>query len=362
MGKILKIYFDRKLISDGSPHVAMLYPFLGKSVQEDVRDTCSGRFQHYEKTGREYFTLTSLADADIAVLPISWEYAIADEERKRRAEQYINSVFRAGKLTVIFFHSDSDEPIDLPGVLVFRTSLYRSLKKPNEFALPAWSEDIVEKYLDGQLIIRRKMWRPVVGFCGLALPPRVNWKSKVKIFLKFLLYNKKDGRKEGRWAVRRGEILSKISRNWFISGNIIMRDDFFVGAHKENGTVDFQRKNEARKEFVANMVGCDYAFCMRGKGNYSYRLYEAMCCGRIPVFIDTDCVLPYMNEIDWHNLCVWIDYRERHLINRRILKFHLSLSKEEFEEKQKECRNIWEKYLSPQGFFANFYKHLDVSI
>lgn len=360
MGKRLKIYFDRELVSDGSPHVAMLYPFLGKSVQEDVREPYSGRFQHYEKTGREYFTLTSLADADIAVLPIPWEYAIADEERKKRAVQYINGVFCAGKLTVIFFHSDSDEPIDLPGVLIFRTSLYRSLKKPNEFALPAWSEDIVEKYFGGQIIIRRKTWRPMVGFCGLALSPRVGWRNKVKNFLKLLL-NKKDDGMQGRWAVRRGEILSKILRNWFIKKNIVMRDDFFAGVCKENDIVDFQRKKEVRKEFVDNMIDCDYAFCIRGKGNYSYRLYEAMCCGRIPVFVDTDCVLPYMNEIDWRNLCVWIDYRESHLINRRILKFHLSLSKEEFEERQKECRSIWEKYLSPQGFFANFYKHLDIS-
>ena len=364
MGKIIKIYSDRELVREGEPWVAMLYPFWGKPSPEDVRDPYSGRFQHYEETGTQYFILTSLADADIAVLPISWEYAITDGERLKRAGLFVNKVSRAGKRTVIFFHSDSDEPVDLPGTLVFKTSLYRSSRKTNEFALPAWSEDIVEKYLGGQLVIRHKSWRPVVGFCGLALLPRKKWINKMKRFLKSLLYykrEKEDGEQKG-WAVHRGEVLAKIYRSWFIRKNIIMRDDFFAGVQKADGTVDFQRKQEARREFVNNMIHCDYAFCMRGKGNYSYRLYEAMCCGRVPVFVDTDCMLPYMDEINWRDVCIWIDFSERWRINSRIINFHLSLSPEEFEERQKRCRDIWERYLSPQGFFANFYKHLEYAV
>jgi len=46
----------------------------------------------------------------------------------------------------------------------------------------------------------------------------------------------------------------------------------------------------------------------------SYRLYEALCCGRIPVFIDTDCVLPYDFMIDWKKYFVWVDQSELPLI------------------------------------------------
>ncbi len=41
--------------------------------------------------------------------------------------------------------------------------------------MPAWSEDLVEKYLDGQLPLRDKQGNPVVGFCGYG---RIRWDWK----------------------------------------------------------------------------------------------------------------------------------------------------------------------------------------
>ncbi len=54
-----------------------------------------------------------------------------------------------------------------------------------------------------------------------------------------------------------------------------------------------------RQEYVHSMMESDYILCARGAGNFSRRLYEALSCGRIPVFVDTDCVLPYQSEINW---------------------------------------------------------------
>ena len=34
------------------------------------------------------------------------------------------------------------------------------------------------------------------------------------------------------------------------------------------------------------------------------RFYETLAIGRIPVLIDTDCVLPLNNEIDWYKHCI----------------------------------------------------------
>jgi len=33
---------------------------------------------------------------------------------------------------------------------------------------------------------------------------------------------------------------------------------------------------------------------------------------------------------------------------------------EEFEELRVACRRLWEERLSPEAFFANFHRHLDV--
>lgn len=44
-------------------------------------------------------------------------------------------------------------------------------------------------------------------------------------------------------------------------------------------------------------------------------------------------------------------------IAERVAAFHDALSPAEFEARQHECRRVWEEWLSPQGFFANFFRH-----
>ena len=100
------------------------------------------------------------------------------------------------------------------------------------------------------------------------------------------------------------------------------------------------------------MMDSDYVLCSRGFGNYSYRLYESLACGRIPVFVDTDCVLPYDFVIDWKRYCVWVDQSDLDSIPDRVAEFHDDLSPQQFEDLQLECRRLWEKWLAPEGFFA----------
>ena len=71
--------------------------------------------------------------------------------------------------------------------------------------------------------------------------------------------------------------------------NIVLRPSFYGGA--AGGDPDAQL--QARTGYVENLVASDYVLCARGAGNFSYRLYETLSCGRIPVFVDTDCVLPH---------------------------------------------------------------------
>ena len=74
--------------------------------------------------------------------------------------------------------------------------------------------------------------------------------------------------------------------------------------------------------------------CARGRGNFSYRLYETLCSGRIPVFIDTDCVLPFEDVIDWRSLCVWVPEAEVDQVAERVADFHARLSPVELPELQ----------------------------
>ena len=82
-----------------------------------------------------------------------------------------------------------------------------------------------------------------------------------------------------------------------------------------------------------------------------------LCCGRIPVFVDTDCVLPFHSEINWKEYCVWVDEKEVSRVGEIVAAFHDSLTNRQFLDLQRECRKLWEDYLSPEGFFGNLYKH-----
>ena len=55
----------------------------------------------------------------------------------------------------------------------------------------------------------------------------------------------------------------------------------------------------ARRAFIDNIIIGDYTFCYRGTSKLFFRFYETLCLGRIPLFIDTDCKLPFDDTIDW---------------------------------------------------------------
>jgi len=356
----LKIFTDRAYLPGGRKHVAMLYPFWGKNP-EDPGDPSSGRYDRYVEVGSRLFEVTTLEKAEVAVFPGAWEQVLGDTAAVKRAEQFLELARRARKPTVIFFWSDSDEAIRYRNTVVFRTSLYRSRRRRNEFAMPAWSEDFVTRYLGGQLPLRSKGERAVVGFCGYAPSFRTGSRTLrgrlkqavrggAKRLLTALGLRKTDG------SIRT-TVLRILAASPVIDANFKMREHFLGGALLSEGSVDVQKMQQIRQEYVQNTVGSDYVLCARGGGNFSYRLYETLCCGRIPVFVDTDCVLPFHSEINWKEYCVWVDEKEVSRVGEIVAAFHDSLTNRQFLDLQRECRKLWEDYLSPEGFFGNLYKH-----
>jgi hypothetical protein len=333
----------------------MLYPFWGKNPENPERPN-SGRYDRYTEAGRSFFQMTSLHESDIAVLPAPWEDVLHDGGAKHLAEQFVEYAREQGKPTVIFFWSDSDEKVPLRHTVVFRTSLYRSRRAPNEFAMPAWSEDFVERYCGSELPVRPKRGKPVVGFCGASEALRLSVSYVIKRIAERVAQPIAYGKWESRPTVR-PRALRTFSKSHLVETNFVVRSHFLGGALKSGDNVDLGRLRQVRKEYVDNMLESDYILCVRGVGNYSYRLYETLCCGRIPVFVDTDCVLPYDFMTDWRNYCVWVEEREVHKIAEKVAEFHSRLSPKDFIELQHACRRFWEKQLSPVGFFSTFHHH-----
>lgn len=94
----IKIHADPLALSSGQPYVAMLYPFWGKNLEiSGAPDT--GRFDDYVVRGRELFEMTSLADADVAVLAGEWVTGGGTSQ----AYAYCEQARKAGKRVIIFF-------------------------------------------------------------------------------------------------------------------------------------------------------------------------------------------------------------------------------------------------------------------
>ncbi|WP_157202478.1 exostosin domain-containing protein [Marinilabilia salmonicolor] len=109
--------------------------------------------------------------------------------------------------------------------------------------------------------------------------------------------------------------------------------------------------------FYNNIRDSDYVLCIRG-GDFSVRIYESLAMGRIPVFINTDCILPYDHLIDWKSHVVWIDERDLSKADEILADFHSSIHPDDFIRMQVDNRELWKKYLSLSGFYDHLPKLL----
>ncbi|MDD5469296.1 MAG: exostosin family protein [Candidatus Peribacteraceae bacterium] len=118
----------------------------------------------------------------------------------------------------------------------------------------------------------------------------------------------------------------------------VMRDclqheqDFFI-LHARNNA---QRFHEMMHRSV-------FALCPRGFGKTSFRMYEAINMGTIPVYIYDEPWLPYTEFLDWEECSVLVP-KERIAEIPAILRFH---SPEDIRRKQQKLRELKE-----QGYFS----------
>jgi hypothetical protein len=347
------LHSNRAYLAPGAPHVPILIPFWGPTPEDPVT---SARYEKYASSGSQFFSTTSLESCDAAIFPTAWERIVDDELAQERAAAFVAEARAAGKPPVIFFWSDSAVPVALDA-MVFRTSLYRSRRQPGEFAQPAWAEDLLEHRLGGTFRLRELRDRPVVGFCGFASrePPIVTRLDRLRRRIGDRRRSIDAGSSHSEDGVfTRARALGALEKHPDVDTNFIFRDGFWGGMTPSS---DIELRLRVRQEYVQNIADSDYVLCARGGGNFSYRLYETLSCGRIPVFIDTDCVLPLESVIEWKDYCVWVDGSDVKETGNRVASFHASLTPAEFTERQQACRRLWETHLSPEGFFAHFHEH-----
>ena len=235
---------------------------------------------------------------------------------------------RHGKPMLVFFNSDSEEPIPFDDAVVFRTSMKASTGRPNEQAWPAWTCDVLRTYGEGRLESRPKSERPTVGYCGYV--DYRNTFERVQRTIRGQI---------APWARLRGEAVRTLSAARGIDCRFVLRRRF--GGH--SGTAD-------REEYARNLLACDYALVARGRGNFSFRLYEAMSAGAIPVFLDTDCRLPFDDVIPYRELFVWVPADDLRGIVNHVRRFHAVHDDASLDAHRRRIRDVYDRYLEPLAF------------
>ena len=238
------------------------------------------------------------------------------------------------------------------------TSPYLSKQDMSIISLPSIIEDPLHKLELGQINLRELKGVPSIGFCGQADTNKFTTLLKM-----FKLASQNIGYHTNLLKWYSGPIipatyLRKIALDILDKRNDVhtqfIRRNRYQGGVAKNSTA-FQK---LKKDFYNNINSTDYTLCIRGTGNFYTRFYEALALGRIPIFVNTDCILPFSGIIDWKKHIVWIEETELSDITSKLLTFHALLTDESFKKLQKENREIWEKYFSFCGFIFQLYHFL----
>jgi hypothetical protein len=291
------------------------------------------KFDELNEKVAQSFEAVGLDQAEVVVYP---HRAVSGPE----IVEVANEARRRNLGCVFFSWGDVDEPVSVPYGTVYRHSLFADQRLENEQAMPAEISD-PQSEMGFKIYPREKSDAPSVGFCGFVSNPVMR-----------TTYRLMGRHRKAKGLIIRARALRALKRVRGLQTKFISRQSFWAGARGR-----FHRSAAAeykpRAAFWDNVMNNDYTLCVRGAGNYSYRFYEVLAAGRIPLFINTGCVLPFEDEIDWKRHCVWVEEDQIDSAGEILMDFHSRLSPRQFRARQLANRTLWESKLSPLAFYQN---------
>ncbi len=284
--------------------VFSVIPFLSegdyKQVLEHANTWNEGLYTRLRFFNPAFEYVNSIQDCELAIIPFKFN------KDDQRIYEYAKQADSYNKKVACFFNDDTGEVFDLPpNLYLFRTSVTNALKLNNERSLPV----VVPDHFPLHIPLSETPENKIITFCGHVGNGRL-------------------------------EIIEKIAHN-YKNTNFVYRHGFWAP--------EIVSKQKARQTFYNNMLSGSFSLCIRGNGNFSYRFYEALSFGRIPVLIDTDCVLPFNNVINWSKHIIKLDINELETLPTLIEECNISPSSN---------RLLWQTFFSAEGYYNNFVKDL----
>ena len=83
------------------------------------------------------------------------------------------------------------------------------------------------------------------------------------------------------------------------------------------GTSASKKDNKIFRKLTSQSI---FTLCPRGYGPTSFRLYESINLGSIPIYISDDFILPFQDKIDWEKLALLIKLEDIDSIHKKVEK------------------------------------------
>tara|TARA_Y100000592_G_scaffold91981_1_gene152998 strand:+ start:2321 stop:3196 length:876 start_codon:yes stop_codon:yes gene_type:complete len=103
------------------------------------------------------------------------------------------------------------------------------------------------------------------------------------------------------------------------------------------GIKDTKSRVDMMKDFCRRLSRADYAFAPRGVGSSSFRLYQAMMSGAVPI-VSGMAEYPFSDEVDWNEFCIINERQDQY-------DFVSLINSPNYEQMRDKAIQFWEDYV-----------------
>ena len=356
----IKYFCDKKFSEKFSQlHGAPLLPFVRHVLKTEVDDVTYQKFREKEFLDlikNPILDITSnINDADYILIPIDYSYLI-----KLPSANFINHYIKLSheisKPLVLTHFGDDFKDLNIKNSIVLRHSKYRNELKTNEFICPPLISSLRSEAIFSPLSKKSKL---SIGFVGHT------YKDMNSITQNFFKAGKRDylytflGYFIKKYKYLRSGIFFRQK-----AVNILLDDseifcDFILRDYWGRGRPMWSKglSLSVRKEFIENINRNLYNLSIKGAGNYSFRFFEILSAGRIPVLVDTLCALPYRDKIDYSEFCVIVDHQNIKNLPTLLKAWHSTKKPDEILKAQRKATEIYETKLKFRVFMKEFFNN-----
>ena len=122
------------------------------------------------------------------------------------------------------------------------------------------------------------------------------------------------------------------------------REELFKNFSKmEDYKIEIVEKYNNITKFEDVLNNSIFTLCPRGTSPTSFRLYEAIESGSVPIYISDEFWLPFENKINWNEFCIFINPNE---INQIPTVVDSLIESSKYKEMAKKGKEVYENFFT----------------